>query len=501
MKIYFILLIIFLSSHPYIAEAQEGIDTTLTFKGHIGNYPDYKGIDDLMQKVETGINELLKKKTEYINYAKKNNNYFLKISCEDKNLELKFSFLRANNTTEGMRYFAGVGIIDSVEVNNPIKWEINSSLNDKAKHFYETKALQHSSYASNYFYYSKNGYEKDKRSLLIDKFLVNGESKEIYFSYSFFTGSVLYPLPMSKIDEILYKDKIKLSNKLEKPELSVFVLNNLKLQHGEARYIGSGKDGKARIYAKTVEEARLANAKNSPPTESKPVNSISKASTIETSIPNPIIENKLVITKPVLKDNQNIKWSDDPAILLKQIMLAEATIKNSKLSNVKKQEALALFIQLKKQARELIEFKKLGQKWDDALNNVEEKNKDGRIVKSILSKFLNESENNLLLKIINGEIDSDPQSRNFGSYVCGTTITDCKFCGTQIKVNKYYNSLGGIIIGMHRTPLIGAFLKETEIKELKSWLGLIRSGKYYICIKNDSELFCTREHKYLFNKR
>ena len=156
---------------------------------------------------------------------------------------------------------------------------------------------------------------------------------------------------------------------------------------------------------------------------------------------------------------------------------------------------------VKKQMKDIIELKKFGEDWDDALNHAEERDKNGKIVKSILSKYLNESDKILLLKILNGEIESDPESRNFGSYVCGTTIANCKFCGTRINVNKYYESLGGIFISLHRTPLIGLSIKEADIKELKSYLGLIRSGKYYICIKKDKELFCTPEHKYLFDKR
>lgn len=199
------------------------------------------------------------------------------------------------------------------------------------------------------------------------------------------------------------------------------------------------------------------------------------------------------------KEGQDSKFNAQ--VELKKVLLYEAAVKKSKLSNSKKQEALEKLSVVKKQMKDVIEIEKFGEDFDDALNHAEERDKNGKIVKSILSKYLNESDKILLLKILNGEIESDPESRNFGSYVCGTTIANCKFCGTRIKVNKYYQSLGGIFISLHRTPLIGLSIKEEDIKELKSYLGLIRSGKYYICIKNDKELFCTPEHKYLFDKR
>ena len=226
---------------------------------------------------------------------------------------------------------------------------------------------------------------------------------------------------------------------------------------------------------------------------------LSNANTVEKTTLDPRNENRVGTTRPTVKEGQDSKF--DAQVALKKLLLYEAAIKKSKLSNSKKQEALEKLSVVKKQMKDIIELKKFGEDWDDALNHAEERDKNGKIVKSILSKYLNESDKILLLKILNGEIESDPESRNFGSYVCGTTIANCKFCGTRINVNKYYESLGGIFISLHRTPLIGLSIKEADIKELKSYLGLIRSGKYYICIKKDKELFCTPEHKYLFDKR
>lgn len=480
MRTYFFILVLFFLSYPYSSKAQQNIDTTLTFRGHIGNYPDYKGVEDLMKIIETGVSDLLKKNTEYEYYSKKNDTYFLEVSCTDKTLVFKFNFIRTPKTNDGLRYFGIVGGVDSIDVNTQLDREITYPAAKKVWHFYETKDN-----------YNINANRKNN-SVKIDNFYVKEELKEIFFKFSYSVGFNLYPSPIPKENEYYYQQKIALSKETIKPYLSVFFLNNLKLQHGEARrYFRDGSE----YYAESVEEGRLMRIKygkyNTPAT-SKTNNPDLNSNDLGKN------NTKDIASSKTIKDNKNSIWSDDPAIFLKQLSVAEAAIKNSKLSNSKKQEALAKIIPLKKQARELIDFKKLGQDWDDFLNQTGRFDKNGKIVKSQISKYFNDSENKLLLKILNQELNLDPQSKNWDR--CGNTLENCKFCGRQINVTKYYRSIGFIIRDLDGLPVM-VRLTDSEIKEVKYYLARIRSGSYYVCLTNDKELFCTKEHSYLFNKR
>ncbi len=225
--------------------------------------------------------------------------------------------------------------------------------------------------------------------------------------------------------------------------------------------------------------------------------SISKSKPSDEPISNSKIDNLVKESKPINKKEEKFKFSDDPKILLSQLNLIEAEIKKSKMSASKKQEALANFNILRKQAKDLIELKKLGNRWDGMMNFKEERNRNGKIINSRLLEYLNESEKKILLQILNGEIDVDPQSKNYTR--CGTKEANCKFCGIRMTVNTNYRSIGMIISSFNYLPFVS--LNEPEVKEIKSYLRQIRSGKHYICFADESDLFCSRQHKYLFDKR
>jgi hypothetical protein len=193
-----------------------------------------------------------------------------------------------------------------------------------------------------------------------------------------------------------------------------------------------------------------------------------------------------------LKKEQEFKLSDDPLIMLKQFDEMALEIKKSNWSNSKKQEELAKITDLKKQTRELIQFKKLANNIDDNINHIEQKDKSGKIVSSRLLKYFNDSEDKLILKILNNEINLDPQSKNLNP--CGTTLDNCKykFCNKSITVKTNFRSIGYIIQDLNHLPFFS--MNEKDIKEIKYFLGQLRSGKYYVCIPSGFDSFCSKEH-------
>jgi len=443
-------------------------DTTLVFKAYIGKYPKYNGLKNVLDSIEISVNNLLQGDIPYMvflsinnipqeTYSIKNKIFTYKIilkKCEEQKRYWKFGI--------GGAFYLADTLITSYndkepsEAGSSVRW----LLMDKAKNWNSIGVTELSPHDISREDANKYILERKKRIDLEN----SSEKRESSQHDTFNEGDIFFTCS------------------------SIFgVISNKALLN--ASVIDNKVPNMKYLYSLVYQDQSIKStySKNKEPAQTSTSNSTA------------VNKNSVGTTRPTVKEGQDSKF--DVQVELKKLLLYEAAIKKSKLSNSKKQEALEKLGVVKKQMKDVIELEKLGEDWDDALNHAEERDKNGKIVKSILSKYLNESDKILLLKILNGEIESDPESRNFGSYVCGTTIANCKFCGTSIKVNKYYESLGGIFISLHRTPLIGLSIKEADIKELKSYLGLIRSGKYYICIKKDKELFCTPEHKYLFDKR
>jgi hypothetical protein len=168
------------------------------------------------------------------------------------------------------------------------------------------------------------------------------------------------------------------------------------------------------------------------------------------------------------------------------------------MTTTQKQEALVKLNDAIKQYRDLIEVKKIGKKWDEFMNFNDGRKENGKITNSRLLEYLNEADKKLLLRILNREIDSDPQSKHGSS--CGTIVTNCRQCGDRISVTSRYRSIGQTIIDLDGLPVF-YILNESEVKELKSYFQKIRSGKYYICDAYNDEKFCSKQHKYLFEQR
>ena len=209
--------------------------------------------------------------------------------------------------------------------------------------------------------------------------------------------------------------------------------------------------------------------------------------------------NSIEINKSNSAKAGNSTLSDDPSIAINQLIKLKSLINSSKkMTSTEKQEALVKLNDAIKQYRDIIELNKIGQKWDEFMTFNDGRKENGKITNSRLLEYLNEADKKLLLRILNREIDLDPQSKHGSS--CGTIVTNCRQCGDRISVTSRYRSIGYTIRDLNDLPVF-YILNESEVKELKSYFQKIRSGNNYICDAYNDEKFCSKQHKYLFQQR
>lgn len=126
-------------------------------------------------------------------------------------------------------------------------------------------------------------------------------------------------------------------------------------------------------------------------------------------------------------------------------------------------------------------------------------------VESPFYKFLNDADKTLLSKILNSEINFDPKGNGSSSFTkCGQKVGNCKWCGKSSSFTTYYNTVGYLISGaninVQMIPFYFDFMDATDkvqlIKEVKQYINMVRSGKYYSCETNSSEMFCSPKCKF-----
>lgn len=125
-------------------------------------------------------------------------------------------------------------------------------------------------------------------------------------------------------------------------------------------------------------------------------------------------------------------------------------------------------------------------------------------VESPFYKYLNVSDKILLSKILNSEMNYDPKGNGGSSFTrCGQKIGNCRWCGKSSSFTTYFNTIGYLIRSANNNIQIPFAFNYQDmgqlIKELKQYLNMVRSGKYYVCQTDSNEMFCSPKCKYEFN--